>query len=114
MDSVYVEVGQRLRDARRQQRLSQTYVAEYVGLSRTSITNIERGRQHFPLHVIYQLAEAVGVEPKSLLPDKAGESTLPAELLALPNHLREWALSLRENVEPTALVQDGGNADGST
>lgn len=51
-------------------RLTQQDVAQRVGLSRTSITNIERGRQHIPLHFLYLLASAVGVPPEQLLPGK--------------------------------------------
>jgi transcriptional regulator with XRE-family HTH domain len=39
-----------------------------LGLSRTSITNIERGRQPIQLHTLYKIAEVLGVEPTALLP----------------------------------------------
>lgn len=99
MDSVYFEFGRRLRAARTEKGLSQTHVARYVGLSRTSITNIERGRQRFPLHLVYQLAEAVGIPAKDLLPAAKDEVGLPAELLSLPEKLQQWALSLKDRSE---------------
>ncbi len=50
--------------------MSQATLAVSVGLSRTSITNIELGRQHVPLHTLYEVASALGVEPSQFLPDK--------------------------------------------
>jgi transcriptional regulator with XRE-family HTH domain len=67
---IYKSFGQKLRDVREKSGLTQIELAERVGLSRTSITNIEKGRQGIPLHVFIQLAGAVGVKPDELLPDK--------------------------------------------
>jgi len=47
-----------------------------IGLSRTSVTNIEQGRQPIQLHTLYKVAETLGVEPTTLLPgasDRGGE-----------------------------------------
>jgi transcriptional regulator with XRE-family HTH domain len=69
MDQLYREFGRLLRDRRRAVGFTQDEVAGRIGLSRTSITNIEKGRQHVGLHVLYALADAVGVKPGELLPD---------------------------------------------
>jgi len=66
---LYADFGRRLRRARRQARLSQSRLAELVGLSRTSVTNIERGHQHFPMHMLHRFAEALHVRAVELLPD---------------------------------------------
>jgi transcriptional regulator with XRE-family HTH domain len=76
IDGIYEEFGRRLRSARKAANLTQEDLAERVGLSRTSITNIERGRQHVPLHMLFSLATAVGVEPAELLPQKEAAYTL--------------------------------------
>lgn len=39
-----------------------------AGVLRTSINNIEKNRQKPPLHVLYGIAEALGVEVPELLP----------------------------------------------
>ena len=67
---IYEEFGRGLRSVRKSANLTQEALAERVGLSRTSITNIERGRQHVSLHMLFSLAAAVGVEPAELLPQK--------------------------------------------
>ena len=70
IDPIYEEFGRGLRSARKAANLTQEALAERVGLSRTSITNIEKGRQHVSLHMLFSLANAVGVEPAELLPEK--------------------------------------------
>lgn len=70
MNGLYNEFGRLLRVARTDAKLTQDQVAGRVGLSRTSITNIERGTQHIALHQLFLLASAVGAEPAALLPDR--------------------------------------------
>jgi transcriptional regulator with XRE-family HTH domain len=48
--------------------MSQEEFAKAVGLSRTSITNIERGRQPVSLHTLYSMADILGIEAVDLLP----------------------------------------------
>lgn len=48
--------------------MTQAELGSRVGMSRTSITNIERGRQHVSLHAAYVLAAAVDKHPHELLP----------------------------------------------
>jgi transcriptional regulator with XRE-family HTH domain len=83
VERLYKEFGQRLRSAREDRQLTQKDVADRVGLKRTSITNIERGRQHIALHQLFLLAKAVGREPVELLPDGAEglEDLLAPEVL---------------------------------
>lgn len=66
--SFYAEVGRRLYRARRRAGLTQEGLAELVGLSRTSITNIEKGRQKLLLHTLGDLAKVLNVEASALLP----------------------------------------------
>ena len=68
MDWIYKEFGLRLRSARKAAQLTQEALAERVNMSRTSITNIEKGRQHIPIHTLFKLATAVGLPPARLLP----------------------------------------------
>jgi transcriptional regulator with XRE-family HTH domain len=70
VDGLYKEFGLVLRAARKKAKLTQSDVADRVGLTRTSITNIERGTQHIALHQLFLLASAVGVQPEDLLPDQ--------------------------------------------
>jgi Helix-turn-helix. len=71
MERLYREFGHILRRRRQAADLTQEDVAGRVGLARTSITNMELGRQHVSLHMVYQLANAIGIPASDLLPDKA-------------------------------------------
>jgi transcriptional regulator with XRE-family HTH domain len=90
----YEELGRRLRKARRAADLTQEAVGRRVGLSRTSITNIERGAQHISAHQLVELAAAVRVTPAKLLPEQRpphGEDGPPEELLeGLEDDVRAW------------------------
>lgn len=67
---LYRLLGERIRIARTQQKpsRSQRAIAVALGLSRTSMVNIEKGRQHTSLHVIWEIADQLGVEAASLIP----------------------------------------------
>lgn len=63
----YQELGQRIREAREKSHLTQEALAVKLSLTRTSITNIEKGRQQLLVHTLVQIAKALQVEPESLL-----------------------------------------------
>src|SRR5260221_10600702 len=60
--------GQLLRQRRAAANLSQKDFAKAVGLSRASITNIERGRQPVSLPSLYMMADILQVDVSELLP----------------------------------------------
>jgi transcriptional regulator with XRE-family HTH domain len=68
-DDVYGHIGRAIARARRDSGLSQTELATAIGLSRTSISNIEKGRQKMLAHTLVDIAEALSVAIGSLLPD---------------------------------------------
>lgn len=65
-----------------------------MGLSRTSITNIEQGRQKVLLHHVFLLAESLQVYPEALLPEWQTADVVPRLEQKLPKNLtgpeREW------------------------
>jgi transcriptional regulator with XRE-family HTH domain len=78
--------------------MTQEKLGELVGLSRTSITNIERGRQHIALHQLFALAEALNIAPDALvqLPETRSSPSWLAEKLppGTDRALTEWAEKL--------------------
>jgi len=79
---LYLELGVRVRRRRETLGIRQEDLAAAVGVSRSSIANIERGEQHAPVHVLLGLAEALKVEMGELLPTRA-------ELVALVDASRD-------------------------
>lgn len=82
--------GQQLRELRTSVGLSQDALARRAGLSRTSVTNIEMGRQHVSLDVLYRLADGLGAEPRQLLPNKEKLQEYGAIELADLEGLPQW------------------------
>jgi DNA-binding XRE family transcriptional regulator len=69
IDSLYRAFGEMVRlNRERQPGLTQEKFGKLVGLSRTSIVNIEKGRQHIALHQLFVFAGALKVRPDALLP----------------------------------------------
>ncbi|MFN7995306.1 MAG: helix-turn-helix domain-containing protein [Bryobacteraceae bacterium] len=69
-DGLYREIGRKIRDARERTtpKISQDKLAKRLGMSRASIVNIEAGRQHPPLHLLWQIAEILGTDAVLLIP----------------------------------------------
>jgi transcriptional regulator with XRE-family HTH domain len=65
---LYAEIGARVRSARKQHGWNQVDLAHAVGLTRSSIANIEAGRQRALVHVVVLAAHALGVPVETLLP----------------------------------------------
>lgn len=64
----YRRLGDNLRQVRKRAGLSQDQVANLVGLKRTSLTNMESGRQHPPLHVLCEIVAKLNVTVGDVLP----------------------------------------------
>lgn len=109
-DLLYVEFGRLVRQHRRRLQLTQIDLGRRIGLTRTSVTNIESGRQRVLLHQMFLIAEALGVTPTALLPpDRGGplphlEERLPRDLTGSE---KEW---VRRVV--TSGGKDGGERRG--
>ena len=67
-EQYYLEIGRRVRSAREHCGITQEVLAHAIGLSRTSLTNIECGRQKILVHTLNQIASLVGVSIQELLP----------------------------------------------
>ena len=74
-DELYRGVGRKVRQTRENAHLSQNLLAKRLGISRTSMVNIEAGRQRAPLHLLWQIAELLETKVALLIPS-------PEELLA--------------------------------
>jgi DNA-binding XRE family transcriptional regulator len=61
-------VALRMMAFRQAKGITQERLAKAVGLTRTSIVNIEAQRQAITLPTLYALGKALGVNPKRLLP----------------------------------------------
>ncbi len=71
MTMMYRILGARIRARRVELGLSQEALANKVRVSRVSIVNIEKGRQHPPLHLLWDIAETLSTNSNELIPNQA-------------------------------------------
>ena len=68
MNSRFTRVdGNRLRQLRREQVLSQRDLSQITGIAHDSISQLETGKREAQPRTIRKLAEALGVEPRKLM-----------------------------------------------
>jgi transcriptional regulator with XRE-family HTH domain len=77
--NIYEALGALVREHREAQRMSQASLGKRIGLSRASVANIENGRQRIPLHHLYRMAHALGVNAHTLLPNLDGSPSPSVE-----------------------------------
>ena len=66
--ALYAEIGRAIREARRDREMSQEQLAKAIEFARTSIVNIEAGRQRLTIDTLYDIADALKIQALSLLP----------------------------------------------
>ena len=82
----YSHIGQKINQIRRARNLSQNVLGQIVGLSRTSIVNIERGKHRVQTHTLVEIANALKIDLSDMLPV---EITINENLLSdIPKNLK--------------------------
>ena len=108
-DELYSEVGKRIREAREKRGLTQADLASAIALTRSSITNIEQGRQRLLLHTLCEVAVALHEEPHNLVPNldallgRASPEGVPEEpvhQVSRPVSEQEWEW-IRSSITPS-------------
>ncbi|MEV6831872.1 helix-turn-helix transcriptional regulator [Amycolatopsis sp. NPDC051102] len=108
IDRFYGEVGQLVQAARTQAGLSQTDLGDRIGLTRSSIANLEAGRQRIRLHILALIADALRMKLSELITDtplgiKSSELSQVDEFLSgSPDSARrfvEGVISQLDNVD---------------
>lgn len=65
---IYMEIGKRVQEQRKRKKYNQEQLATGIGLTRTSIVNIEKGRQCMTIENLLKCCAVLSCEPKDLLP----------------------------------------------
>lgn len=71
-------LGERIRKRREELQFNQGELATKLRIGRTSVSNIEAGRQLPPLNVLYEIGNALDVDIQSILPTY-GELVAPSD-----------------------------------
>jgi transcriptional regulator with XRE-family HTH domain len=67
MTNEVTKFGKKLREARLKKKLSQGDMAKILGVHRTYISGLERGRRNPSLLTVQKVAKALNISPKELL-----------------------------------------------
>jgi transcriptional regulator with XRE-family HTH domain len=102
IQSLYDLLGKRIAAERRARGITQADLARAVGLTRTSMTNIEAGRQRPPLHVTVALAQALGLELSELL----SSTYMPQLAPEVPSSTKALRRALQAAQDSIAAVLD--------
>jgi transcriptional regulator with XRE-family HTH domain len=76
---LYKSIGNQIKDLRKRMRLSQEELAEQLGLSRASVVNIEKGRQHPSVHMLVDIAKIFKVPVTDFLSDQLLDASFHTE-----------------------------------
>ncbi len=68
IDRLYEEIGMRVKDARLKADIKQETLADYAGLTRSSIANIESGKQKPSIHILMLIAKCLDIDYTILIP----------------------------------------------
>jgi len=66
--ALYQILGERIKEKREGLNLSQAELSDKINMGRSSISNIEKGKQQTPLHIIYDICRILNIDIQSLLP----------------------------------------------
>lgn len=64
----YNDLGEKIKVERLRQRISQEELANYLGLTRSSIINLEKGRHRPSVYQLIQIAAMLNIEYTKLIP----------------------------------------------
>lgn len=78
----YREIGRRIREERRRQRLSQEELAEKINISVTHMSHIETGNTKLSLPVLVDLAKVLNVSTDKLLKEQTEDCVAINEVVA--------------------------------
>ncbi len=90
IEPIYKNIGLNIRSARNTAGLTQEELANVVGLSRTSINNIEKARQKLLVHTLFDIAEACQTTPENLMVREGGKANVPTDL-------EEWVTRVKKS-----------------
>lgn len=109
---VQVAFGRRLRAGRknaRQGRVHQQALAVALSISRTSVSNLERGRHRVFLDQVYAAANALGLGIEELLPPP--NEVFPSSPVITSRHASVAARSVRTVTELVRVIQQRAASD---
>lgn len=101
---IYEEIGDTVRLRRKQMNLTQKMLSQRINISRTSLANIEAGRQRLMVHQLIKLSSALEMDSRDLLPP--APKTKVGRMSADPVKLPEEGLSQKQRDQINLFMED--------
>lgn len=100
IEPIYQRMGEVVRDLRHEAGWTQEDLACQIGLTRTSITNIEVGRQRLMMHQVAELADVFGITVGRIIgaaidPPNVSGKEHRQQIAALKRRIAELETALR-------------------
>jgi transcriptional regulator with XRE-family HTH domain len=86
---LYAKIGESIREHRKDAKLKQENLAKMIGLNRSSIAQIESGKQAITIFTLYQLCEALNTRVADILPQELNFDRYSVERIENPDSLLE-------------------------
>jgi transcriptional regulator with XRE-family HTH domain len=112
--SFYSDLGGRIARARDKAGIDQAHLGRMVGLSRSSISNIEGGRHALKAHLLIRICQVLGVTPADLLPEarvfdeSAAKPKVDAEIFRRTGGVVDVAVHELRKIARNVLESKGG------
>jgi transcriptional regulator with XRE-family HTH domain len=90
---LHTALGKKIRQQRQSSGLTQAELADRLSISRTSLTNVELGRQRLLVDQLYKMADVLNTRPQDLLPQPSeiiGASSNEAPQESLPESVHQF------------------------
>lgn len=101
LDKFYIGIGENIKNYRFKLGYSQDDLAKFLDLTRTSIVNIEKGRQRPPIHTLVELSSFLKVSVDDLLPSKDER-----DQINFLKGIKENITELRKNFKEVPIEDD--------
>jgi transcriptional regulator with XRE-family HTH domain len=85
----YSAIGENIKKAREDAGIKQAAFGTMLGLSRASIVNIEKGRQHPPLHLLWDMTKKLKINLPDLLSDIESQKRSQSEIKHIEKQISE-------------------------
>ena len=96
MDQFYSSVGERVRELRIKENLSQEELSERAYLSVVHLSNIERGAKKPSLDAVLRIAKALGVDAARILTSTPSNESVYQALSSCEHQLEQTAAYIRQ------------------
>jgi len=92
-------IGKRIRSCRLEAKFTQQELASSLGLTRSSVSNIEAGTQSLSLVGFLKIAQELGVSPSVLLDsiNEGIEARTSGRVAGLPDRYQSWVAAVRSD-----------------